>query len=475
MSNRGAIRRASISKGWLIVFKAGILLTAGSAGVAALRFARNILLAQLVSVEDYGIASTFIVVLGFVALVGDLALDRFIVQDPRGEEPRFVAAVQAVIVVRAIVMSALMILAAYPTAALFGIAQLSWVFALLGLLPLVQAATHPDLFRFQRASRFESLVVSDLAGVGTSIVVMLPLALILADYRIMLAALFVELGCRALASHLLAERPFRCAWDNDVALKALSFGVPLILSGMALFVNMHGERILVASQFTTRDLGIFSAAFTLATTPGLLLTTIQQRYFLPHLVRAADTAGELAVRVNEALRITLSSGAGFAVAAFVLGAPMFSLVFGERFAEGADYVALLALITALSTMRSGPTVVALRLGHTLDIMAGNVVRLLALPIAILAVFEGGSIKDILVIGWLGETVALVTAYLLMRWRGTRPSASTLLVLAMALALSMVLGSSLAFEEFGQGALVAAVLLLGLMVVVSFSTLLLKRN
>jgi O-antigen/teichoic acid export membrane protein len=61
------------------LLKALSILAGGRASIAALNFARNILLARLVTVEDYGIASTFIVAIALVELFGDLALDRLVV------------------------------------------------------------------------------------------------------------------------------------------------------------------------------------------------------------------------------------------------------------------------------------------------------------------------------------------------------------------------------------------------------------
>lgn len=439
------------------MFRVGLLLTAGVGGVAALRFARNILLARLISVEDYGIASLAIVVVSFIALVADLALDRLIIQDRRGEEPRFVAAVQAVVLARAVVLSVLMVLAAHPTAVLFGLPELAWMFQLLALVPLLQGFAHPDLFRHQRVSDFRPLIVSDLAGVAASLAAMFPLALLLGDFRVMPLALIIEQAVRTLVSFRFAERPFRVAWDGAIALQAVRFGAPLVLSGLAVFAITHGERILVASNFTVRDLGIFSAALTLAFTPGQLLATVQQRYFLPQLARAAETPGELARRANEALRLTLASAAGFALAAFAFGPEVLVLVFGDRFAEAGAYVALIALIASLRAMRSGPTVIALSGGHTLDILAANVIRLLALPLAVLVVARGGSIADILFIAWLGETCALVFAYGLLAWRGTPLTWATWATLLAALLMTAILAAALAGgdEHFNTALLLAS--------------------
>ena len=193
------------------MFKVGMLLMVGSCSVSALRFARNILLARLVSAEDYGIASTFIIVTSFLSLAGDLALDHMIIQDRRGAGQRFVGVIQAVIMLRAVFMSTLMLLLAAPTAELFGLPGLAWVFSVIALIPLLQGIVHPDLFRHQRDSRFAPFIIAELAGVFVSLPVMVWLAFVLGDFRIMLVVLLVEQAVRALVSHVYAERPFPLA------------------------------------------------------------------------------------------------------------------------------------------------------------------------------------------------------------------------------------------------------------------------
>jgi len=428
------------------VFKVGMLLMVGSCSVSALRFARNILLARLVSAEDYGIASTFIIVTSFLSLAGDLALDHMIIQDRRGAGQRFVGVIQAVIMLRAVFMSTLMLLLAAPTAELFGLPGLAWVFSVIALIPLLQGIVHPDLFRHQRDSRFAPFIIAELAGVFVSLPVMVWLAFVLGDFRIMLVVLLVEQAVRALVSHVYAERPFPLGWDNAVALDAFRFGAPLVLSGLTLFAITQGERILVANLFTLRDLGIFSAAVTFAFTPGQLLAIIQQRYFLPQLAPAAlasDTSGR---RINEALQVTLLTGAGFALGAYAFGPRAMVVLFGERFAEGATFIGLIALVAALSAMRSGPNVVALSDGHTWEILAANVVRLVSLPIAVAIVVDGGSILDILIVGALGEAVALLFAYAFVVWRGKTVTRRTFVLLALTLALCAILGVGIVFEQ-----------------------------
>ena len=63
---------------------AAMALLGGNLGVALLKFARNILVARLLSVENFGIAATFAIVFGFIEMLAFLGLDRFLIQTRNG-------------------------------------------------------------------------------------------------------------------------------------------------------------------------------------------------------------------------------------------------------------------------------------------------------------------------------------------------------------------------------------------------------
>ena len=127
-------------------------------------------------------------------------------------------------------MAALVLVAAQPTAALFGLPELAWAFQAFALVPLMQGFVHPDLSRYQRASRFRPMIASELIGVTISLLVVIPLTWWLGDFRLMLVVLIIEQAFRTLVSHTYGERDFEVAWDRGVALQALRFGAPLVLT-----------------------------------------------------------------------------------------------------------------------------------------------------------------------------------------------------------------------------------------------------
>lgn len=437
---------------------------AGRVLVALIQFLRNVLLARLIPVEDYGIASTFVVTVSLIQMLGDLALDRLVVQNRHGGAPWFVAAVQSLALLRGALLAGLLLAGAPYVAALFGQAEIVWAYQVMALVPLLHALLHLDTVRQQREMRFGATVRSDLAGAGLSIAALWPLAAMLGDFRTILGLIFIEYAGRAVASHLLAERPFRVGWDRKTVRTALGFGAPLIAGGMLAFLTLQGDRIIVANRFTPYDLGLFSAALTLAMTPSLLLARVTHPLFLPTLSRHQETPERFAPAAMTTLEAMALLAAALMAGFALLGPPVFRIAFGEAYATGGPFVVLLGIAFALRLARAGPATIAVARGHTMQLMLANLLRVLAVPAGLLVVAAGGDIEALVLVGIGAEAAALALALLLVRRLGNRPDLGRALVLygllgglAFACVLRTVLvpGSSAALVADGAAVLSAA--------------------
>ena len=94
------------------MIRSAIAVLGSNMGIAVLKFLRNIALARMLTVSDYGTANTFAVIFALIEMIGYLGLDRLLVQDKNGDTPRMQAVLQAVQVVRGILLALLLFLTA---------------------------------------------------------------------------------------------------------------------------------------------------------------------------------------------------------------------------------------------------------------------------------------------------------------------------------------------------------------------------
>lgn len=394
-----------------------LLVLASSQGLISLmRFGRNILIARLIGVEDFGIASTFALLMSLVEMLSDIGLARLVIQDRNGDAPDFVAAIHGLVLLRGAGLSLIVFLLADPIAALLGQPGLGAAYRVIAVIPVLRALNNLDSARQQRSMRFGLMIKISLSSMIVSLMAIGPLYLWLGDYRVMLGVIVIESLASMAASHLLAERSYRLGWSRAVTSRALSFGWPILLGGVAGFATLQGERLIVANQLTATDLGLFSAALTLALAPTIVVQSIVNRMFLPVLARHQDDEDAFRHKAELSLESLLVTGLTLMLTYVLVGPVLLPIVYGADFAAGAPLVAILGIAYTLRMVRASPTSISMAKGHTINLLLANILRFASFPAAFLIAVQGGGLVAIAMTGIAGEALALIAAYALIAIR-----------------------------------------------------------
>jgi O-antigen/teichoic acid export membrane protein len=417
----------------------GVILGTSNVAAALLSLGRNILIARLISVEDFGIASTFAITMSLVEMTGNIALDRLLVQKLDGDSTSLQATAQGLQALRGGIGAAVLLLIAGPLAAIFGVSAETWAFQTLALIPLMRGLSHLDMFRAQREMLFwPSMKVEVLSILGSTIATV-PLALWFPDFRVMLYAILLQQALYTLLSHLVADRPYRWGWDGRIVRHALDFGWPLLFNGVLMFLTFHGDRILVGSLLGMKELGLFSAAFTITLTPTLVIAKTLNTFFLPLLSKVQADRNKFNNLYLVTTQAALLSGVVFAIFCAFAGPILMTWLYGAKYGTAATLIFWLGLMQATRIGKAGPAIVATAKAETKNPMLANIARILTIPIAWVAVRHGSEIATIVGLAILGEFLALLVSLHLLRSRLRLP----VRMLAFPLIVSFLLLSAIA--------------------------------
>lgn len=464
--------------------RSGMVLTVGSVASTVCSFARNIVIARLLGVEDYGIAAIFVIAVSMIERMSYIGLDRFIVQNVDGDDERVQAVAHAFQVARGVAGAALLFLLAGPIAAAFGVPEVAPAFRWFALFPLIRGFAHLDLARLQRAMRFKALVLTDLAPQVITLAIAAPIALWIGDYRVILFVYLVQVACFVATSHMLAERRFAVAWDGALLRRMVVFGWPLLINGMLMFGILQGDRVVVGSALTITDLGWYSAAFTLLMAPTVVLTRVLQSYFLPLLSSVQDDAAMYAKRAAGAGQACLGAGAAFAAGAMICGDDLLVLMYGSKYAPAAAVVPWLAAMQGVRIFRNAQNVAAIGRADTKNPMYANIVRSVSLVLAVLAVVLGFGVEGVAASGLIGECLAAVWAQRLLKtrlglsWAPIRAGVGVSLIGLTLVGVGLVVFDRqrpMLIADFGVGVLVSGCIGLGVLGVSRELKDMLRRN
>lgn len=406
-----------ISKGHRQMFRSALLILSGNAAASLLLLARNLLVARLIPVADYGITATFAVAMAIVEMMSQLGLHQQIIQAKNGEDPRFQAALQGFQVLRGIITGVVLFLLAGPLADFLRVPQAAWAYQVMAVVPILNALTHFDIHRLNRSMVFLPVILTGTMPALISLVAIWPLAMLYGDYTVMLYAIVIQAIMTVVTSHLFAQRPYRLVFDRAIMAHSLKFGWPLLVNGILLFAVFNGDKIIVGRTLGMETLAIFALGFNLTLAPTLVIGKSVQNFFLPQLSAARDD-----VRFNHLMNTTFESCFILSLTMLLtiayIGKPFVDVVLGEKYAELIPILTWLAILQTVRIFKGGASAVALSKGQTSNAMIANTVRVVSLPIAWWSAVHFGDLMLIIWIAIASETLGFVIAMLLVRWRLT---------------------------------------------------------
>lgn len=446
--------------------KGGLLLSAGNIVSALGSFIRNIIIARLISVEDFGIAATFALTVAMIELCSNLAIDRMLIQAPDGEDEELQATAHSIQLVQGIAGALILFLIAAPVAGLFNIPEVTWAFQLLALVPLIRGLSHLDRCRFQREMRFGPVVLVETVPQVAATIAAVPAAFYAGDYTAMLWVVFTQIVLLTVISHLVAKRSYKLSWKRPLVERCFSFGMPLLLNGFLMFGIFQGDRGIVGATFGMTELGWFGAAFALTLAPTMVIARICQSFFLPLLAQKQDSQTEFSDIANVTMQVCLLGGILVAVGFAVAGTALIVVLYGDRYMAGASVIGVLGIMQAIRVTRAGPTIVSVARGQTTPPLYANVVRTLGLGLSLIAVWQGYGIVGIAVGSLVGEVLALASALSFVHGRAQVPIVHFVGMLALASVVAAacialytyVIATGNVYIEIAEGCVLAVVAL-----------------
>ena len=387
----------------------GAILTLGSGISAVASFVRNIIIARIVSVEDFGIAMLFALTMSAIEMASNLAIDKIIIQADDGDSEDFQSTGQAFQIMRGLLGGLILFMSAEYVAGFFNVPDVIWAFNLLALYPIIKGFSHLDIARFQREMKFLPLMWVDTIPQLITFVLAWPLAVWLGDYSVMIWLMILQVVLYVLLTHRFAVRQFRLSWNYKIAKRMYTFGWPLLVNGVFMFAILQGDKAIVGSLISMETLGWYSAAFALTLAPAMLLMKVGQSLLLPILSRSQAEMPLFKQKMELSLQICILMGFSLGYFFVLFGGDVLIILFGEKYNDGVSIIAWLGLMQAVRVVKAGPMIASLAIADTKNPMISNLARALAFVIALGAILSGYDIKTLVIIGLLGEVLAFIVS------------------------------------------------------------------
>lgn len=377
------------------------------------QFARSLVLTRMLGPVEFGLASSIAILASLVAMSTSLGPGRYLIQAKDGGGAEALAVAHALAIGSGVLSSILLLGLAWPTALMLGAPQDVGAFLWLAAIPLIRGFDHLRVEQVQRDHRFWPASASGITENLAGLIAVTCAAVALQDHRAVLFGLGAQAAASVCASQALARAPYRISFAAIPAARALRFGLPLMLNGLALAALGHLDRLAVGGLLGLAELGRYTLATMIFYLPASLLFRVVTSIAQPRLSAAwheSPRAGfpRLFRRMNVAASIGAALAAGVVA---MLGDALLTTVFGGDFGTGDVFFAVFSLAVFMRFAKQSANIGGICMGRTKDLMLSNLSGAAGIAVTIIGLLLMRSLW-VAAAGLLaGETIGAATAFL----------------------------------------------------------------
>lgn len=364
----------------------------------------TIVVARLLTREDYGIAAMATLVLGFVQLINEFGIGAAIVQRrDMGEDE--IARIGGFALVLGVGFAALAALLGKPVALFFGEPAVAGVMAVLGLTFIASSVRTVPYALLTRELRFKRIAVIETAEGLCLTLFTFGLALAGMGYW---ALVLGSVGAKTLGSlfaHLARPHPTRLPVPFASIAGAVRFGADVVRARIAWYVYSNADFAIVGRLLGKASLGAYSFGWTLASIPVDRIYALYQRVTGAVIARVQHDQAEVArylVRITEGIAlVSFPASVGLALVA----GDFVHVVLGEQWLPAIGPLRFLALASAMRSLDPLLAQLLISTGHAKENARTMTFAVLLMPLLFVAGTRWGPTG--VAVAWLAGHPVLV--------------------------------------------------------------------
>lgn len=359
--------------------RSGAYTLAGYVTLQALKLGGNVVLTRLLPREAFGLMAIVNTVLTGFGLFSDLGIGPSIVQNPRGDDPKFLNTAWTIQLFRGVTLFVLASIVAVPVAKYYELPDLAPLLSVSALMGLIGGLSSTKIETAERHLRLGRITLIDVTAQVVATIVMLVWAWVSPSvWALVWGGLSGAVVSLILGHTILTGHNARLGWDRSAAGELMRFGRWVFLSTVLTFCVSYADRLIFGANIPVALLGVYSVALTVASVPTQAMRSITSKVMFPLFSRATAQASELAEVFKNARRLHMVLS-GWVLSGFIGGGSVaIDLVYDERYADAGWMLQLLALGSWLGTPESANTAAVLARGRPVWMVVANAAKLIGM-------------------------------------------------------------------------------------------------
>jgi len=310
-------------------------------GVKAIFLIRLLVLARLLSPEDFGLLAIGLTTITLLMTLSDFGIVPALIQKPDVSEQDYHCG-WTMGLSRALLVTLVLLLCAPWIAGFFGDVRAAPIIQVLALGVVLDALASIKIAGLNRELNFRSLTAMHLANAIASTGVAVALAPVYGVWALVAGSLAGSFTT-AVFSYIIAPYQPRLSWTRSAVSGLLDFGRWIFLTGLIVMIANAGLRAVISRELGVAELGIFFLSLRLAFLPYEAIVGIVDAVAFPLYARLQGNPGQAREVFNATLlgMATLLIPASLLLVAITPG--LIEHILGENWSGTATAIRILAI------------------------------------------------------------------------------------------------------------------------------------
>ncbi|MCP5202106.1 MAG: lipopolysaccharide biosynthesis protein [Gammaproteobacteria bacterium] len=348
--------------------------------IRSLGFVSTIVLARLLTPDDYGLIALAMVFIGLLESLTWFGFDVVLIHDQHASEDKYHTA-WTLTVARGILLAAVVSAAAGHCAILFEEPRIAPIMQLLALGTLVESFACIGVVNFRKNLQFDKdfrlMVIPRIAGFLVTVV----LALILRNYWAMAIGM-VSTRIVTVATGY-AMHPYRPAFRLTHWREVLGFSKWLLFNSLLRYGYNRGPSAILGKLADSHALGVYSIAYEISNMVLSELVAPVQRALLPGFAKLSGDIETMRATYLDVLSVTMLFALPMALGIALTADLFVPLLLGEKWLDSVPLIQLLCICGLLHVGVANSSAVYIARGRP---WVSTVLYIAALAIGLPAVF-----------------------------------------------------------------------------------------
>jgi O-antigen/teichoic acid export membrane protein len=305
---------------------------------------RNIVLARLLSPEDFGLIALALVLVEGMDALTFVGVDKYLIQKKEIDD-RIIGNIWLLNIIRGIALTLLALAICPLYSRLVNEPETIDILRIVAFIPLLEGFNNPCAILAEREMKFGRVSIYETLCILLEVSIVIVMAWLIRDAKALAWGLLFGAFMTSLLAYFFFPRPKILKFDLSVQLELLGVAKHFVIIAAGTLIMVQGDNLIVGALKGKEQLGLYVIAYQFAVFPLQFLYGITNRVALPMFSSLQINKERLRSVFSYVVQVQLALIIPFVVVAGVFAHELVTTLYGDQWTASAVVLQALIFVT----------------------------------------------------------------------------------------------------------------------------------